>query len=179
MPLRHLLSNTRLAWRTQRSSGPELMKLDDRSGREHLERCGVSDFFIDWFWASAAIAILAVPVERCSAASLMRLLAQALGHKDIAFGMPKVGLSDLYAWPAIDFIRRHGGEVRLGCGVGGLLRQQGRVTGVHLSDGTAIETPAVVLAVQPTAIVPLLPESHALAQTAGRFQPSPYISCYL
>ncbi len=179
VPLRHLLSNTRLAWNTLRSSGPELMKLDDRSGREHLERCGVSDFFIDWFWASAAIAILAVPVERCSAASLMRLLAQALGHKDIAFGMPKVGLSDLYAWPAIDFIRRHGGEVRLGCGVDGLLREQGRVTGVHLSDGTQVEAPAAVLAVQPTAIAPLLPATHALAQTARRFQPSPYISCYL
>jgi len=179
VPLRHLLSNTRLAWNTLRSSAPELMRLDDRSGREHLERCGVSDFFIDWFWASAAIAMLAVPVERCSAASLMRLLSQALGHNDIAFGMPKVGLSDLYAWPAIDFIRRHGGDVQFGCAVDGLLRGQGRITGVRLNDGAEVEAPAVVLAVQPTAIAALLPETHALAQTARRFQPSPYISCYL
>ncbi|WP_421682142.1 FAD-dependent oxidoreductase [Stutzerimonas urumqiensis] len=179
VPLRHLLSNTRLAWSTLRSSGPELMRLDDRTGREHLERCGVSDFFIDWFWASAAIAILAVPVELCSAASLMRLLGQALGHNDIAFGMPKVGLSDLYAWPAIDLIRRYGGELQFGCAVDGLLRRQGRVTGVHLRNGATVEAPAVVLAVQPTAIAPLLPEPHALALTARRFQPSPYISCYL
>ncbi|TLX54269.1 amine oxidase [Stutzerimonas nosocomialis] len=179
VPLPDLLSNTRLAWRTLRSTGPELMKLDALSGREHLRRCGVSEFFIDWFWASAAIAILAVPVERCSAASLMRLLGQALGHDDIAFGLPKVGLSDLYAWPAIEFIRRRGGEVRLGCGVEGLLRGPGRVTGVRLADGTGVETPAVVLAVPPTAIAPLLPADHALARTARSFQPSPYISCYL
>lgn len=178
-PLRHLLSNARLVWQTLRSTGPELMQLDDRSGREHLEHCGVSDFFIDWFWASAAIAILAVPVERCSAASLMRLLGQALGHNDIAFGMPKVGLSDLYAWPAIKFIRRHGGEVRLGCPVKGLVRRDGQVCGVHLGDGGQFESEAVVLAVQPTAVAPLVPAGHPLAQTAGLFQPSPYISCYL
>lgn len=179
VPLRHLLSNTRLAWQTLRSTGPELMRLDDRSGREHLKHCGVSDFFIDWFWASAAIAILAVPVERCSAASLMRLLGQALGHNDIAFGMPRVGLSDLYAWPAISVIRRHGGEVRLGCPVSGLMRRKGRVRGVRLGDGSEVEGQAVVLAVQPTAVGSLLPDGHPVAQAASLFQPSPYISCYL
>lgn len=50
---------------------------------------------------------------------------------------------------------------------------------MRLSNGTEVETPAVVLAVQPPAIAPLLPETHALAQTARRFRPSPYISCYL
>ncbi|WP_181299099.1 FAD-dependent oxidoreductase [Pseudomonas sp. Q2-TVG4-2] len=179
VPLRHLLSNTRLAWQTLCNTGPELMRLDDRNGREHLERCGVSEFFIDWFWASASIAILAVPVERCSAAALMRLLGQALGHNDIVFGMPRVGLSDLYAWPAIEFIRRHGGEVRLGCPVNGLVRRDGRVRGVSLGNGNEIETGAVVLAVQPAAIEPLLPARHPLIQVAGLFQPSPYISCYL
>ncbi len=179
VPLHHLLSNTRLAWQTLRGTGPELMSLDAISGREHLRRCGVSEFFIDWFWASASLAILAVPVERCSAASLMRLLGQALGHNDIAFGMPKVGLSDLYAWPAIEFIRRRGAEVRFGCGVERLLREQGRATGVRLADGTEVTAPAVVLAVQPTAIDSLLPADHVLARTARTFQPSPYISCYL
>lgn len=178
VPLGDLLSNTRLVWQTLRSTGPELMRLDHRSGREHLRRCGVSDAFIDWFWASAAIAILAVPVEQCSAASLMRLLGQALGYNDIAFGMPRIGLSDLYVWPAIEFIRRHGGEVRLDCPVSGLVRREGRVLGVRLDDGNEIEG-AVVLAVQPTALERLLPEGHPLRLTARRFQPSPYISCYL
>lgn len=178
VPLPHLLSNTRLAWRTLRSSGPELMRLDDRTGRQWLEQCGVSDFFIDWFWASAAIAILATPVERCSAASLIRLLGQALGHRNMAFGLPTVGLSDLYAWPAVDFIHRRGGDVRLDCRVAALMTRDGQTSGVRLADGSLIEAPGVVLAVPPTAVAPLLPD-HPLTATAALFEPSPYISCYL
>ncbi len=179
VPLRHLLSNIRLGWRTMRSSPRELMALDDQNGRDYLLSAGVSPGFIDWFWASAAMAILNVPVEKCSAASLMRLLAQGLGHNDLAFGFPKVGLSDLYAWPAIRVLQRNGSEVRFGCAVNGLVRQGSNVTGVRLADGSSVEASAVVLAVPPTAIESVLPRQHSLTKTAAGFEPSPYISCYL
>ncbi|MFL9813239.1 FAD-dependent oxidoreductase [Stutzerimonas sp. VN223-3] len=179
VPLRRLLSNVPLAWRTMRSSPSELMALDDRTGRQYLLDNGVSPSFIDWFWASASMAILNLPVEQCSAASLMRLLAQGLGHNDLAFGFPKVGLSDLYAWPAIRCLERHGGEVRFSCAAAGLHRRDDIVAGVTLADGTVIPASAVVLAVPPTSISGLLPEEHPLVAVAGRFEPSPYISCYL
>lgn len=179
VPLHHLLSNTRLGWRTMRSSPRELMKLDDRSGRDYLLSNGVSPGFIDWFWASASMAILNLPVEQCSAASLMRLLAQGLGHNDLAFGFPKVGLSELYAWPAIRSLQRNGGEIRFACAVNGLHRRGANVAGVTLADGSRIEASAVVLAVPPTGIGSVLPRQHALTTTAAHFEPSPYISCYL
>jgi len=179
VPLRHLLSNVRLGWRTMRSSPQELMTLDNRSGRDYLLSNGVSPGFIDWFWASASTAILNLPVEQCSAASLMRLLAQALGHNDLAFGFPKVGLSELYAWPAIGSLQRNGGEIRFGCAANGLHRCGADIAGVTLAGGTRVEASAVVLAVPPTAIDSVLPRQHALTATAARFEPSPYISCYL
>jgi 15-cis-phytoene desaturase len=179
VPPRHLLSNIRLGWRTMRSTPAELMTLDDRTGRDYLLSTGVSPDFIDWFWASASMAILNLPVEQCSAASLMRLLAQGLGHNDLAFGFPKLGLSDLYAWPAIESLQRNGGKVRFDCAATGVHRKDGAVAGVTLAGGTKIEAPAVVLAVPPTAIESVLPRPHALTTTAARFEPSPYISCYL
>lgn len=179
VPLRHLLSNIRLGWRTMRSSPGELMTLDDRNGRDYLLSTGVSPGFIDWFWASASMAILNLPVEQCSAASLMRLLAQGLGHNDLAFGFPKVGLSDLYAWPAVRSLQRSGSEVRFGCAANGLDRLGSKVCGVTLANGSKIEASAVVLAVPPTAIDSVLPRHHSLTERAARFEPSPYISCYL
>ncbi|MCQ4318522.1 FAD-dependent oxidoreductase [Stutzerimonas zhaodongensis] len=179
VPLHHLFSNIRLGWRTMRSTPQELMSLDDQSGRDYLRSVGVSPGFIDWFWASASMAILNVPVEQCSAASLMRLLAQGLGHNDLAFGFPKVGLSELYAWPAIRLLERSGGEIRFNRAVNGLHRRDADVAGVTLADGSTVNAAAVVLAVQPTAIESVLPPDHSLASTAARFEPSPYVSCYL
>lgn len=179
VPLHHLLSNVRLGWRTMRSSPRELMALDDRNGRDYLLSTGVSPGFIDWFWASASMAILNLPVEQCSAAALMRLLAQGLGHNDLAFGFPKVGLSELYAWPAIRSLQRNGSEVRFGCPVNGLDRVGSDVSGVTLADGSSVRASAVVLAVPPTAIDSVLPQQHPLTTNAARFEPSPYISCYL
>src|SRR5690606_16259077 len=108
VPLRRLLTNTRLGWRTMRSTGEELLALDHLTGRDYLDQMGVSKEFIDCFWATADRAFLNTPEEQCSAASLMRLLAKALGHNDVAFGIPRVGLSDLSAWPAIRAIEGHG-----------------------------------------------------------------------
>lgn len=179
VPLHHLLSNIRLGWRTMRSTPQELMSLDDRNGRDYLLSAGVSPGFIDWFWASASMAILNLPVEQCSAASLMRLLAQGLGHNDLAFGFPKIGLSELYAWPAIRALERNGGTIQFSQPVSGLLRRGEKVAGVTLANGSTIEASAVVLAVQPTAIDSVLPQDYSLAKTAARFEPSPYVSCYL
>jgi uncharacterized protein with NAD-binding domain and iron-sulfur cluster len=179
VPLHHLFSNIRLGWRTMRSSPRELMSLDDRNGRDYLSSAGVNPGFIDWFWASASMAILNLPVEQCSAASLMRLLAQALGHNDLAFGFPKVGLSELYAWPAIRSLEQNGGEIRFERAANGLHRRAAEVAGVTLTDGSRIDAAAVVLAVQPTVIDSVLPSDHTLAVTAARFEPSPYVSCYL
>ncbi|ARP95082.1 hydroxysqualene dehydroxylase [Bordetella genomosp. 13] len=178
VPLHALLSNVPLAWRTARASWADIRALDDRTGLDYLLASGVDRRFIDWFWASASMALLNVPVEQCSAAALMRVFAHMLGHNDVAFGFPKVGLSELYAWPAIAQVERHGGQVRLGCGVRALVAEQGKVVGVRTGEGMRMLGP-VVMAVPPAAASALLPAALPLAGAAARLEPSPYISCYL
>ncbi|QIB50302.1 FAD-dependent oxidoreductase [Pseudomonas sp. OIL-1] len=179
VPLRRLLTNSRVGWQVLRSTGDDLLALDQRTGRDYLEEMGVSPEFIDWFWASAAIAFLNVPIEDCSAAALMRIIAQALGHNDVAFGISQTGLNDLYAWPAIRYIEKRGGEVRLNNPADSVVYRSGHPVGVALADGSQIDAPSIVLAVPPTAIAALLPDTHPLVSVSRRFRPSPYISCYL
>lgn len=179
VPLHRLLTNIPLTLRTMRSNPADILRLDDRTGLEHLRANGVSQAFIDWFWASVAMAFINVPVERCSAASMMRVFAQALGHNDVTFGFPMIGLSDLYVPQTIERIERAGGRVRLDSPVAWLLREGERIRGVKLADGESILADQVVLAVPPTGMEPLLTESDRLSGVARQFEPSPYISCYL
>ncbi|ARP86640.1 hydroxysqualene dehydroxylase [Bordetella genomosp. 9] len=177
VPLGQLLSNVPVAWRTMRSTPADILSLDNENGRDYLLRCGVSPAFIDWFWASASIALLNLPVQACSAAALMRLFSQMLGHNDVAFGIPKVGLSDLYAWPCVRIIEGSG-QVRCRCAARAVVWEHGRASGIVLADGSRVDAP-VVLAVPPTAVPPLLPAAHPMAALARRFAPSPYVSCFL
>ncbi len=179
VPLHRLLTNVPLTLRTMRSSAADILRLDDRTGLEHLRANGVSQAFIDWFWASVAMAFINVPVEQCSAASMMRVFAQALGHNDVTFGFPMIGLSDLYVPQTIERIERAGGRVMSDSPVSGLVREGEGVSGVKLADGTSVLADQVVLAVPPTALEPLLAKSDQLGRVARQFEPSPYISCYL
>ncbi|UAW97282.1 oleate hydratase [Halopseudomonas nanhaiensis] len=179
VPLGRLLSNIPITLRTMGSSPSDILDLDDRTGIAHLHANGVSQPFIDWFWASVSMAFLNLPVEQCSAASLMRIFWQALGHNDVTFGFPKVGLSELYVPQAIERIERAGGCVRYDQRVTGVSGSPDRPDGVRLGDGSSRHADQVILAVPPTAIPTLLPASQRLVQVARQFEPSPYISCYL
>lgn len=155
-----------------------LLELDALPGRAYLERQGVDRRFIDWFWASASMALLNVPVERCLAAALMRVAGQMLGHDDARFGFPTVGLGDLYVPGCAAAIRRAGGEVVFQAEARGLIWEDGRAAGVVLADGRRVRARACVLAVPPAELAGLLPQ-HPAGRDAARFEPSPYVSCYL
>jgi glycine/D-amino acid oxidase-like deaminating enzyme len=101
-----------------------------------------------------------------------------MGHNDVALGIPRVGLSELYAWPCVRLIERHGGTVRFSCAITALDMADGRVQGVVLDDATRIQA-TVVLAAPPPAVSALLPAGHPLGVLARRFEPSPYVSCFL
>jgi 15-cis-phytoene desaturase len=179
VPLHVMASNLRVAWDAMTRTETEMLALDGISARHHLESMGVHRDFIDWFWASASIALLNVPVEQCSAAALMRVFAQMIGHNDAAFGFPKVGLSDLYVPQAIDIIEQGGGQVMLGCGADQLQWCDGRVTGVRTHRGRLLHARACVLAAPPSAAARLLPGEAPARMAAARMQPSPYVSTYL
>ena len=176
--LLQLLSNLRVAWEAARSNESDLLALDAMSARDYLNRRGVSRDFADWLWASASMALLNVPLEQCSAASLVRLAGQMMGQRDVAFGFPTAGLSDLYVPGCIEAIEAAGGEVLYDSAAAELLREQGDVDGLRLRDGRVLRAKDCVLALPPAELATLLPD-HPVGRDAGRFKGSPYVSCYL
>jgi 15-cis-phytoene desaturase len=122
-----------------------------------------------------------VPLERCSAASLMRIHAQLSGYSELHFGFGAVGLGELYTDQATKIIEQAGGRVLTGTKVASLLLDR-RVDGVLLDDGSKLFAETVVSALPPQQLSEILPPSlttQAPFDGFGDFEPSPYICCYL
>jgi 15-cis-phytoene desaturase len=122
-----------------------------------------------------------VPLERCSAASLLRIHAQLSGYKELHFGFGAVGLGELYTDQATKLIEDAGGRVLTGTMVTALLLDR-RADGVLLEDGSKLFAETVVSAVPPWQLFDMLPPSLAAQapfEDVGDVEPSPYISCYL
>ena len=149
---RDLWSNNRPTWDAMRFDEADTPALDSISALDYLRDAGVTQAMIDWFWAFACLAVLNVPLERCSAAALLRVHAQLIGHRRIHFGFPAVALADLFAPQAAKLI----GRVIVGAEVVSIEER-----GVVLQDGSRIAADRVVSTVPP----------HVEA--------SPYVSCYL
>jgi 15-cis-phytoene desaturase len=144
--------------------------LDRLSALDYLKSAGVTERMIDWFWRFAAMAVMNVPLERCSAAALLRVHAQLIGRRGLHFGFAAAGLSELYVPQCVRLIRAAGGEVLRNADV---VRAEPDV--VQLRDGTRRATRFCVLALPPQDLAQLRPE---LADTAA-FAPSRYVSTYL
>jgi squalene-associated FAD-dependent desaturase len=115
------------------------------------------------FWDPLALAVLNEDPEVASVAGLaavLRLAAQA-GAGGAVVGLARVGLSDLYADPAVHWLRARGGDVRTRCPARRLLIAGDRVSGVLLADGGRIDTGAVIVAVPPREMLDLLPPALA------------------
>ena len=149
---RDLWSNNRPTWDAMRFNEADTPVLDSMSALDYLRDAGVTRAMIDWFWAFACLAVLNVPLERCSAAALLRVHSQLIGHRRIHFGFPTVALADLFAPQAAQLIGRvvTGNEV--------IKIEPGAVV---LQDGSRIGADRVVSTVPP------------------QLEASPYISSYL
>ncbi len=170
---RDALSNMRITRAALRYSEDDLPRLDCRTGLEVLRDYRVSERMIDWFWRLASMTVMNVPLERCSAAALMRVHSQLSGHRKLHFGFPTVGLSDLYVMQAADVIARAGGSVRTGIAVTRVDSDSDWHVAT-LADGTRLQSRQVVLAVPPRELAQLRPD---LGDSA--FEPSPYKCVYL
>jgi 15-cis-phytoene desaturase len=120
------------------------------------------------------MAVLNIPLERCSTAALMPAHAMFIGQRRMHFGFPAMPLGDLFATPAWAELRRLGADVRLGCGARAWRHEAGlhRVTA---TDGTTVSARHCVIALPPAQLEALAP---GIASTAS-FVPSPYICVYL
>jgi uncharacterized protein with NAD-binding domain and iron-sulfur cluster len=173
------LSHARLAWQAARITEQGSRSLDGVDAHQWLRSMGVAPRAIDWFWRSAMLALLNVPLEQCSATSAMRVFRLMLGRSGYHFGFPQAGLSRLYVDACTAAIRARGGEVRTGAAVRSLDVQGGRVRGVRLRSGDALHAPWCVLAVAPWNAAPLLARTRepllaSLQDRASRFLGTPY-----
>ena len=153
LPLRDLWSNNRVTWCAMRFREDDVPELDQIAALDYLRALGVTQPMIDWFWSFASLSVMNVPLERCSAAALLRVHAQLIGHRRLHFGFPAVGLAELFAPQAARIIDR----VVLGAEVVAIDK------GVVLADGTRIAADHVV---------------HTAPPQDG-IEPSPYVSVYL
>jgi len=179
-----LLKDRRLSWLDTLSAAPvtawalratqeELDRLDDESALPFLRRMGVRAHHIERYWALAAMSIMNVPLELCSAGALMRLHRRLMGNNDFAVGFAREGLGTLYTEQAAKLI----GDVRLGTRVREL---EGKT--VALESGERLTARHVVSAVPPHALRALLPRQRLEQpryRKLVRLQPCPYVSVYL
>ena len=174
------LSMARLAWSGMTFHEADVARLDGTTAERFLRDKGVSERMIDWWWRFAAMVVTNVPLERCSAASLLRIHALLSNYRGLHFGFGAVGLAELYATQATRAIAAAGGSVALDAPVAAIAGGE-RVEGVVLEDGTRIAG-EVVSALPPMALDGIVPPAwRAMApfrRLAG-FEPSPYICVYL
>ncbi len=178
-----LLSNYRVAWQAMRMNEADTLALDGIDALSWLRAQGVSEAFIGWFWVSASMTLLNVPLLHCSAAALMRVFRQMAGHSGFHFGLPKVSLGELFTEPALRALTAAGAELRRGTAVRGLELRDGRLEALVLNDGSRLAARCCVLAVPPQVLREIAPPEWGGAgsapEQATRFEGSPYVSTYL
>lgn len=180
--LRDLASNLRVTWFAMKMGAEDERRLDTLDADTFLHHMGVSQRFIDWFWKTASMTLMNVPLERCSAGAIMKLFRQVIGHSDYHVGFPDIALADLFAPGAARVIEQHGGKIVTGAEVQRLLHQEDSATGAVLRGGRRIAARFCIAAVPPQELLAMLPaqwKSRALFRNAADFRPSPYISSYV
>jgi len=158
--------------------------LDEVSVSAWLRALGQSTRAGERLWHPLATAALNEEPDRASAAMFLPVLRELFlsGPGGSRLGVPRVGLSDLYAEPASHYLRARGSEVRLRAQVRQLLFERGRCGGVLLADGGRLTARDVIVAVPPDDLLEMLPEevaSDPFFAGCSRLQVSPIVSIYL
>lgn len=159
-----------------------VLRLDEMSAAEMLKRRCVTQRFIDWFWATACIAVMNVPLERCSAGALMRVFAQMIGRRQYHIGFAADGLAELYVPGAARAIADAGGRIYTRTSVSCILPDGKRAAGLVLHDGARVQARWYVAAVPPQALACVLPHEWLHLPSfkhLAAFEASPYVSSYL
>ncbi len=132
------------------------------------------------FWEPLAVSIMNEHTAVASAPTFLRSLQAAFfqGGKAAAVAIPTVGLTQLYADQAAEFITAHGGRIRCNKDVTAVALSDGQVTGVRLRDGEEVPCSGVIAAVPPYRVTSLL--GSDLPELAfPDFEASPIVSVHL
>lgn len=135
---------------------------------DYLHACGQPPALTRALWQPLCLAALNVPVAQASTSIFLRVIRDAFfgARRDSDFLIPCADLGACLPRPAMDYIERRGGAVRLGARAQTLLIRGGAVAGVRLRNETLAAT-HVILAAAPQAAAQLLRDHAALAPVAA------------
>lgn len=158
--------------------------LDDVTVAAWLHDLGQGERARARLWDPIATAALNEDPDKASAAAFVPVLREMFlgGAASARLGVPRAGLSDLYADPAVAWLKTHDGEIRLRARVRRLVLAHDRAAGVVLEDGTTISAPHVILAIPPDDLLATLPpglEAHPYFAACVFMKTSPIVSVYL
>lgn len=124
-----------------------------------LRTRGQSSEAVRSFWEPLAVSIMNESSERAPANVFLHALRQAFLEVDggARVVLPRVGLSQLLVEPALDTIRRSGGDVRCNADVVAI-EQNGERFDLAVKGGTALHADAVIVAVPWHRLNMILPE---------------------
>ncbi len=160
----------------------DVMKLDSIDALTFLKRQGVSDRFIRRFWEFSCMSIMNVPIDKCSAGSLLRFYKMLVSNMRYDVGFADGGLGDVFAPQAQDMIEKSGGRVLLNTQVKTVFGNGNKAQGIELADGSKINARYVIATLPPTDLGSIVPKEWAGLDPFSIldfFKPSPYISTYL
>lgn len=135
--------------------------LERKTIPEWLGEMGQSPKVQKKFWDLLAYAALNDRPEISSAALFRPVIQEALfsGRRNSRIGIPAVGLSELYADPAREFIESHGGHVFLKTPAIRLHFSEGELEEIELQGGRRLAADLLVVALPFTALRGILPEA--------------------
>ena len=155
---------------------------DDISVDAWLGGCGQSPRIREAFWDPLCLSALNQAPGSASAHHLAAVLQTAFleGVDGARLGHATVGLSELYANDAARFVESHGGIVRFGATVSRIDTDPAGGFHVVFRSGSRLDASAVVCAVTPRDLQPILPSSLGdLKASLRSFRPSPIHSVNL
>lgn len=159
-----------LNWRDKRAIARAMLRITMSGGHPKL-RASISMLewlreqkqtqrAIDRFWRTVLVSALNEEIDHVDAQYGIDVFWKAFLSNNVGFmmGVPSVPLAELYSVCG-DRICRGGGQIRTRCGAAEIIFSGGRVTGIRLDDGTAIEAAYYVAAVTLDRLIKLVPES--------------------
>ena len=191
IPFKDRIKMFMVAKELMNSSQEKELALDRMTVEEWLRQLGQSDLSKKYLWDVITIGALNNDPANVSALMFFRVLRAAfLGNgKNSSLYIPRVGLSELFVQPAIQFIKAHGGTVLTGIGVDRLTWEGKQIRSVRTSEGKELQAKSFISAIPWYAFEEVLSASQYMSNGAGnehssllgcqQFKSSPIISIQL
>lgn len=166
-------------WGGRAVSGMKNMSVD-----QWLTKLGQSEGAKRYFWNPVAVSIMNESTDKASAFLFATALRETFlgGKDDSAILTPRIGQSELYADPAVRFLKNHGAEIFTSHEIVSIDQEPGGMLLLKGRDGDLIRGKSVILAVPPGEARELLPErlrdQHPYREF-GNIENSPIISVNL